>query len=118
MEREKGQVEQLQYALVESEEREAERRPQRDPDHPERDVSASARQALERGRARWRRVWRTQVSCKAAVQHVIDVLEPLRLEDELLTPLTDDSLLEHLQQVEKKLARIAAAFLDEQERHA
>ena len=26
------------------------------------------------------------------------VLEPLRLEDELLTPLTDDSLLEHLQQ--------------------
>ena len=67
MEREKSQVEQLQYALVESEERDAERRPQRDPDHPERDVSTAARQALERGRARWRRIWRTQV--RDAVQH-------------------------------------------------
>jgi len=118
MEREKSQVEQLQYALVESEERDAERRPQRDPEHPERDLSTAARQALERGRARWRRIWRTQVNCKAAVQHVIDALEPLRLEDELLTPLTDESMLEHMQQIEKKLTRIASAFLEEQQRRA
>ena len=118
IEREKAQVEQLQFALVETEEREAGRRPQRDPTHPERDVTSAARHSLERGRARWKRVWRTQVNCKAAVQHLIDMLEPLRLEDELLAPLSDESLLEHLQQIERKLQRIAAAFLEEEDRHA
>ncbi len=38
----------------------------------------------------------------------------MRLEDELLAPLSDDTLLEHLQQIEKKLQRIAAAYFDEE----
>ena len=40
------------------------------------------------------------------------------MEDELLAPLSDESLLEHLQQIERKLQRIAAAFLEEEDRHA
>jgi len=116
--KEKEAVGKLQFSLGEVEEKEAQRRPARDASHPDRDGSAVAKQALEKARNRWKRLWQTQVNCKSAVQHIIDTLEPLRLEEELTSPLTDDNLLEHLSQIEKKMARIAAAFLEEQERHA
>ena len=118
LEHERNQVAKLQYALVQSEDEQQKRRPQRDADHPERDMTAQARQSLERGRARWKRIWRTQVNCKAAVQHILEQLEPLRLDDELVTSLTDETMVPLLQQAEKKLMRIAAAFLEEEQRHA
>tara|TARA_B110001452_G_scaffold203797_1_gene173774 strand:- start:1042 stop:2448 length:1407 start_codon:yes stop_codon:yes gene_type:complete len=118
LEHERNQVSKLQYALVQSEDAQDKRRPTRDADHPERDMTAQARQSLERGRARWKRIWRTQVNCKAAVQHILEQLEPLRLDEELGAPLTDETMVPLLQQAEKKLMRIAAAFLEEEQRHA
>ena len=43
------------------------------------DPDAAARQALERTRTRWKKVWKTQVNCKAAVQHILDAVETVRL---------------------------------------
>ena len=109
------------------------------------DPDAAARQALERTRTRWKKVWKTQVNCKAAVQHILDAVETVRLardgrgsptarapaapplappprrrsthvplphpqvrvEDEVVAPLTDETLLEHLLLVERKLQRCA-----------
>jgi len=38
--------------------------------------------------------------------------------DELLEPLTDETMLAHLAQIERKLNAITEAFLEESERHA
>ena len=117
LEQERAQVSRLQYELVSSEEEQQKRR-QESGATGGGDGLAKARQELDRGRARWKRIWRTQVNCKAAVQHILELLEPLRLEDESSTPLTDESMLPLLQQAEKKLMRVAAAFLEEEQRHA
>jgi len=110
LETERQQVLEAQYSLAQIE--------GRDDAPPDRASNAAARQALERSRARWKKLFSTMVNCKSAVQHVLDVLEPLRGEDEVMPPLTDETLLQHLQQIERKLQRIAAAFFDEEERHA
>ena len=117
LEQERAQVSRLQYELVSSGEEQQKRR-QESGATGGGDGVAKARQELDRGRARWKRIWRTQVNCKAAVQHILELLEPLRLEDESSTPLTDESMLPLLQQAEKKLMRVAAAFLEEEQRHA
>jgi hypothetical protein len=118
LEQERAQVSRLQYELVSSEEEQQKRRQENGAGVGGGDGVAKARQELDRGRARWKRIWRTQVNCKAAVQHILELLEPLRLEDESSTPLTDESMLPLLQQAEKKLMRVAAAFLEEEQRHA
>jgi len=118
LEQERAQVSRLQYELVSSEEEQQKRRQESGAGVGGGDGVAKARQELDRGRARWKRIWRTQVNCKAAVQHILELLEPLRLEDESSTPLTDESMLPLLQQAEKKLMRVAAAFLEEEQRHA
>ena len=41
------------------------------------------------------------------VQHVLELLEPLRLDEESVAPLTDETMLPLLQQAEKKLMRSA-----------
>ena len=82
----------------------------RDDGPPDRASNAAARQALERSRARWKKLFSTMVNCKSAVQHVLDVLEPLRGEDEVIAPLTDETLLQHLQQIERKLQRWVPGF--------
>jgi len=110
LEVERQHVLEAQYSLAQIE--------GRDDGPPDRASNAAARQALERSRARWKKLFSTMVNCKSAVQHVLDVLEPLRGEDEVIAPLTDETLLQHLQQIERKLQRIAAAFFDEEERHA
>ena len=117
LDHERAEVSRLQYALVSSEEEQQKRRQERGAPGGG-DGAAKARQELDRGRARWKRIWRTQVNCKAAVQHILELLDPLRLEDEIGTPLTDESMLPLLQQAEKKLMRVAAAFLEEEQRHA
>lgn len=107
---EKAEVDQLQYAMAELEE---------GVDKKGRgDAESAARAALEKARQRWRKIWRIHVNVKAAVQHLIDTLETLKLEDELTEPLTDQTLIPHLAQIEKKLGLIAEAFLEESERHA
>ena len=107
---EKADVDQLKYAVAELDD---------GVDQKGRgDAAVAARSALEKGRQRWRKIWRTHVNCKAAVQHLIDTLEPLKVEDEITDPLTDKTLLPHLAQIEKKLGLIAEAFLEESERHS
>ena len=98
LDHERAQVSRLQYALVSSEEEQQKRRQERGVPGGG-DGAAKARQELDRGRARWKRIWRTQVNCKAAVQHILELLDPLRLEDEIGTPLTDETMLPLLQQV-------------------
>ncbi|KAL3914606.1 MAG: hypothetical protein SGPRY_007566 [Prymnesium sp.] len=110
LEVEKSKVLEAQYSLAQIE--------GRDDGPPDRASNAAARQTLERSRARWKKLFGTMVNCKSAVQHILDVLEPLRGDDEVIAPLTDETLLQHLQHVERKLQRIAAAFFDEEERHA
>jgi len=110
LEAERQKVLEAQYSLAQIE--------GRDDEPPDRASNAAARQALERSRARWKKLFATMVNCKSAVQHILDVLEPLRADDEVIAPLTDETLLTHLQHVERKLQRIAAAFLDDEERHA
>jgi hypothetical protein len=110
---EKAEVSELQYALAGLDQGV-------DPNGPtgRSDAAAAARAALEKGRQRWRKVWRTHVNVKAAVQHLIDTLDTLKLDDEMTEPLTDHTLIPHLAQIEKKLALIAQAFLEESDRHA
>ncbi|KAL1495653.1 hypothetical protein AB1Y20_016519 [Prymnesium parvum] len=110
LEAERQKVLEAQYSLAQIE--------GRDDEPPDRASNAAARQALERSRARWKKLFATMVNCKSAVQHILDVLEPLRADDEVIAPLTDETLLTHLQHVERKLQRIAAAFFDDEERHA
>eukprot|EP00966_Prymnesium_polylepis_P326945 7382821-Prymnesium_polylepis.1 len=97
LEVERQHVLEAQYSLAQIE--------GRDDGPPDRASNAAARQALERSRARWKKLFSTMVNCKSAVQHVLDVLEPLRGEDEVIAPLTDETLLQHLQQIERKLQR-------------
>ena len=72
----------------------------------------AARKALVKARERWRKVFKTSVNTKSAVQHIVDVLEPLREKDEVVAPMSDDTLLQHLQFAESKLQLISAAFFE------
>ena len=114
LEAEKSRVAQLQFSSLttaEGAKHEGPRDPLgRDAEHPERDASATTRQALERARTQWKRTWRSQVNCKASLANVIEALEPLRLDAEPLAPLTDETLLEHLQLAGRKIEGIAAAY--------
>jgi hypothetical protein len=105
----KAEVDQLQYAMAELDQGDRKGRG---------DAASAARAALEKGTHRWRKLWRTHVNVKAAVQHLIDTLESLKIEDELTEPLTDQTLIAHLSQIEKKLGLIAQAFLEESEKHS
>ena len=72
LEQERAQVSRLQYALVQSEEEKQKRSAARDAPGGG-DSGAQARAALERGRARWKRIWRTQVNCKAAAPPLVEL---------------------------------------------
>jgi len=77
----------------------------------------AARKALVKARERWRKVFKTSVNTKSAVQHIVDVLEPLREKDEVVAPMSDDTLLQHLQFAESKLQLISAAFFEMEDEH-
>ena len=70
----------------------------------------AARKALDKARERWNKVLKTSVDTKSAVQHIVDVLEPLREKDEVVAPMSDDTLLQHLRFAESKLQLISDAF--------
>ena len=77
----------------------------------------AAQKTLAKQRERWSKVMKILVNTKSAVQHIVDVLEPLREKDEVVAPMSDDSLLQHLQFAEAKLQLIAAAFASMDEAH-
>jgi hypothetical protein len=77
----------------------------------------AAQKALAKARERWRKVLKTSVNTKSAVQHIVDVLEPLREKDEVVAPMSDDTLLQHLQFAESKLQLIASAFFEMEDEH-
>ena len=52
------------------------------------------------------------MATKSATQHIVDVLEPLREKDEVVAPMSDDSLLQHLQFAESKLQLISSAYFE------
>ena len=89
LESEKKNVMEAHYSLAQIE--------SRDDGTPDRASNIVARQTLERSRTRFKKLLSSMVNCKSAVQHVLDVLEPLRGDDEMMTPLTDETLLQHLQ---------------------
>lgn len=107
--REQAEVERLQHALGEAEQAKGQAAARGPND---------SRDATEKERQRWKRLWRTQVNVKAAVQHLMDTLAPVKVDDENTAPLSDETLLDHLRQIETKLSIVAAAFLEESEHHA
>ena len=60
---------------------------------------------------------KVSVNTKSAVQHIVDVLEPLREKDEVVAPMSDDTLLQHLQFAESKLNLISSAFFEMEDEH-
>jgi len=79
-------------------------------------LAASTKQ-LNKVRERYRKLLKTEMSVKSAVQHVVDLLEPLREKDEVIAPMSDDTLLEHLQFAEKKLLLISQSFFEMEDEH-
>jgi len=79
--------------------------------------TAAAQKALTKARERWTKVLKISVNTKSAVQHIVDVLEPLREKDEVVAPMSDDTLLQHLQFAEGKLNMIASAFFEMEDEH-
>jgi len=77
----------------------------------------AAQKQLTRARERWKKVLKTSISTKSAVQHIVDVLEPLRKKDEVVAPMSDETLLQHMQFVESKLTTIAQAFHAMEDEH-
>ena len=77
----------------------------------------AAQKALLKQRERWTKVVKILVNTKSATQHIVDVLEPLREKDEVVAPMSDDTLLQHLQFAETKLALIASAFFEMDDEH-
>ncbi|KOO27627.1 neurofilament triplet l [Chrysochromulina tobinii] len=82
-----------------------------------RSSTLAAQKQLNRARERGRKTLKISTSVKNAVQHIVDVLEPLREKDEVVAPMSDDTLLQHMAFVESKLAVIAAAFAQIEEEH-
>uniref|UniRef100_A0A7S2N7U8 ODAD1 central coiled coil region domain-containing protein n=1 Tax=Haptolina brevifila TaxID=156173 RepID=A0A7S2N7U8_9EUKA len=82
-----------------------------------RSSTQAAQKQLTRARERWKKVLKTAVSTKSAVQHIVDVLEPLREKDEVVAPMSDDTLMQHISFVENKLHTIASAFSAMEEDH-
>jgi len=76
-----------------------------------------ATKKLAKARERWAKVVKISVNTKSAVQHIVDVLEPLREKDEVVAQMSDDTLLQHLQFAEKKLQLIAEAFFQMEDEH-
>ena len=54
---------------------------------------------------------------QSAVQHIVDLLEPLREKDEVVAQMGDDTLLQHLEWAEKKLKLIADAYFEMEDEH-
>ena len=77
----------------------------------------AAQKALAKARERWRKVLKTSVNTKSAVQHIVDVLEPLREKDEVVAPMSDETLIQHLQFAESKLQLISQAFYEMEDEH-
>jgi len=77
----------------------------------------AAKKALDRQRERWVKVSKIATNTKSAVQHIVDVLEPLREKDEVVAPMSDETLLQHLQFAESKLQIIATAFFQMEDEH-
>ena len=82
-----------------------------------RSSTLAAQKQLNRARERGRKTLKISTSVKNAVQHIVDVLEPLREKDEVVAPMSDDTLLQHMAFVESKLTVIAAAFAQIEEEH-
>ena len=76
-----------------------------------------AQKALSKARERWAKVVKISVNTKSAVQHIVDVLEPLREKDEVVAPMSDETLLQHLQFAESKLQLISKAFFQMEDEH-
>ena len=68
-------------------------------------------------RERHAKVTKILVNTKSAVQHIVDVLEPLREKDEVIAPMSDDTLKEHLEFAERKLLLVSDAFEQLSEEH-
>lgn len=77
----------------------------------------NAAKALSKARERYKKVLKTGVNTKAAVQHIVDILEPLREKDEVVAPMADDTLVQHLQFAESKLQLISSAFFEMEDEH-
>ena len=77
----------------------------------------AAQKALNKARERYKKLLKTAVNTKSAVQHIVDVLEPLREKDEVVPPMSDESLLEHLKFAEGKLQLISGAFFEMEDEH-
>jgi len=82
-----------------------------------RSSTQQAQKQLTRAKERWKKVLKTSVSTKSAVQHIVDILEPLREKDEVIAPMSDDTLLQHIDFVEGKLKMITTAFAHMDEDH-
>jgi len=78
---------------------------------------AASQKVLAKVRERWKRVMKTGVSTKSAVQHIVDLLEPLREKHEVIAPMSDETLVAHLQFAEAKLRHIEAAFAEMSAEH-
>lgn len=77
----------------------------------------AAQKALNKQRERWVKVAKILVNTKSATQHIVDVLEPLREKDEVVAPMSDDTLLQHLEFAESKLGLISSAFYEMDAEH-
>ena len=82
-----------------------------------RSSALEAQKQLNKARERWRKTLKTSASVKCAVQHLVDVLEPLREKDEIIAPMSDETLVLHMQFVESKLGLIASAFASMADEH-
>lgn len=80
-------------------------------------ATRAAQKQLSRARDRWKKALKTMVNTKSAVQHIVDILEPLREKDEVIAPMSDETLLQHMQFAESKIALIAQAFFEMEEEH-
>jgi len=70
---------------------------------------------FERQRHKYERLAKVLVSVKAGIQHLSERLEGVKLPEELPIELTDDNLVEVLQQCEKKLRIVMDAITEEEE---
>ena len=77
----------------------------------------AAQKLLGKQRERFVKVVKIMTNTKSAVQHIVDVLEPLREKEEVVAPMSDDTLLHHLQFAESKLHIISGAFAEMEEEH-
>ena len=76
-----------------------------------------AKKQLQRTQVRWKKVCKVRAETQASVQHIVDALEPLREKDEVIAPMSEDTLIQHLQFATSKIELIGQAFREMEDEH-